>query len=651
MLTICFCLFSSGINYGQSVADSTSQFPGKKSSWKGFTRYDFEFSGRACRLVCPDKPAPGNPWIWNARFPDWHTDMDSILLSKGFYVSYINTDEFNGSPEGVKVWDEYFRYLTTTLRLENEVALEGISRGGLYVYNFAKKYPWRISCIYAEAPVCDIKSWPGGFGKGAGSASDWQLVMKAYKFNDEAEAKAFNDNPVDNLDNLAAAKVPILHMIGLNDKIVPPEENTFILIDRYIRLGGIATVVPCTKGKQEPGGHHFEIETPAFAADFIIKNTRAFRAKLSASQFQDFREGLKASAAVFSSERKGRVAFLGGSITYNPGWRDSVCNYIKKRFPETSFEFINAGIPSFGSLPDAFRIYKDVLSKGRIDLLFVEAAVNDRTNGYPAVEQVRAMEGIVRQAKASNPKTDFVFMYFADPDKTNDYNTGIIPSEIVNHEKVAAYYKIPSLNLAKEVRDRINNKEFTWQGDFIDLHPSPFGQQIYSASIKDFLEKRWEHNTSSDASLPQLLLKIDPFCYDNGRLVEVQPRNRTEGWQYNNRWTPDDKASTREGFVNVPMLTGSDPGKILKFRFRGSAVGIVVAAGPDAGIIETSIDGKDWKSIDLFTKWSGGLHLPWYITLGDELNKGVHTLRIRLGSSKNEASVGTVCRIRYFFVN
>ena len=88
--------------------------------------------------------------------------------------------------------------------------------------------------------------------------------------------------------------------------------------------------------------------------------------KLASENFHNCRGGLAASAAVFSNERRGRVAFLGGSITFNHGWRDSVCNYIKKQFPGTSFEFINAGIPSFGSLPDAFRVYQDVLSKGKI---------------------------------------------------------------------------------------------------------------------------------------------------------------------------------------------------------------------------------------------------------------------------------------------
>ncbi len=373
--------------------------------------------------------------------------------------------------------------------------------------------------------------------------------------------------------------------------------------------------------------------------------------RLSSGDFHTYRDGLTHSAAKFEKEKFGRVAFLGGSITYNPSWRDSVCNLIRKRFPQTSFEFINAGIPSLGSLPNAFRFEQDVLSKGRIDLLFVEAAVNDRTNAYPYNVQVRAMEGIVRHARAANPETDIVFMYFVDPDKISDYNKGIIPGEIENHEKVAAHYNIPAVNLAKEVTHRINNKEFTWEGDFIDLHPSPYGQMVYYRSIKELLLKCWEEKDSSARMTHPLPAKIDPFSYDKGHLVDLKEKNATEGWIYYSNWSPADKASTREGYVNVPMLAGTKPGAVLKFSFKGTAAGVAVASGPDAGILEYSIDGQEWASVDLFTQWSGGLHLPWFFTLADGLKHGSHTLRIRLSSNKNPLSKGTVCRIRYFYIN
>jgi hypothetical protein len=88
-------LFLITLTFGASIASGQNEpdFPGTKTSWKGFVRYDFQFQGRDCRVVCPDKAAQGNPWVWNARFPDWHTDIDSILLTEGFYVTYINTDK------------------------------------------------------------------------------------------------------------------------------------------------------------------------------------------------------------------------------------------------------------------------------------------------------------------------------------------------------------------------------------------------------------------------------------------------------------------------------------------------------------------------------------------------------------------------------
>jgi len=40
----------------------------------------------------------------------------------------------------------------------------GVSRGGLYCYNWASQNPEKVACIYGDAPVCDVKSWPMGEG-------------------------------------------------------------------------------------------------------------------------------------------------------------------------------------------------------------------------------------------------------------------------------------------------------------------------------------------------------------------------------------------------------------------------------------------------------------------------------------------------------
>jgi sialidase-1 len=344
---------------------------------------------------------------------------------------------------------------------------------------------------------------------------------------------------------------------------------------------------------------------------------------------------------------------LGGSITYNHGWRDSVSAYLSKRFKETTFDFVTAGIPSFGSVPNAFRLERDVILKGKIDLLFVEAAVNDQTNGTSSAEQIMAMEGIVRHVRKINPAVEVVFMHFVDPEKIAQYNKSEVPEVIVNHEKIASYYQSPSINLAKEVTERINNKEFTWENDFKNLHPSPFGQGVYAKSIIALLEKAFAGHTDVDDknlnySLPE---RLNQFSYESGRFLDVSVAKIDKNWTIIEKWNPNHGTGTRSDFVNVPMLSSNKTGSKLYLKFKGNVIGVAVAAGQDAGIIEYRVDGKNWKKYDLFTQWSKSLHLPWFCTLENTLTDGEHTLEIKISAEKNIQSIGNACRIRYFYVN
>lgn len=638
--------------FAQSTTDSILENGREESIWKGFSRYDFKYKERDARLIVPNNPLPGNPWLWRARFPDWHTEADSILISEGFYLAYINTDNKYGSPQAITIWDDFYKFLTIEYKLHKKVALIGVSRGGLFVYNWAKKNPEKVACIYAEAPVCDFKSWPAGFGESEGSHQDWEKLKEEYGFISDDDAKLYSDNPIDNLEALAEVKVPILHMIGLNDKIVPVDENTLPLINKYISLGGNATVVTCTRGKQKLKGHHFTIETPQTVADFIKYHTLQY-IPLNASNYHQERSGLKNSHIKFERYKKGRVAFLGGSITYNSGWRDSICAYLETRFPETEFEFIAAGIPSMGTTPAAFRLERDILSKGRIDLLFEEAAVNDASNGRTTIEQIRAMEGIVRHCKVANADIDIVMMHFVDPDKITSYNNGTEPEVITNHNKVAEHYDIPTINLAKEVTERINNGEFTWKDDFKNLHPSPFGQGIYANSMIYFLSNAFSGHIDTDDKISSYVLpeKIDNNSYDNGYLLEVNAAKLAKGWSIDTLWNPKDGTGTRSNYVDVPMLISDKPGSTLKLKFEGTSVGIAVAAGKDAGSIDFRINKKEWRKLNLFTKWSKNLHLPWYYTLATGLPKEEHLLEMRIAETKDKRSTGNACRVRYFYVN
>ncbi len=374
---------------------------------------------------------------------------------------------------------------------------------------------------------------------------------------------------------------------------------------------------------------------------------------LDASNYHQIRGGIRNCHIKFKNVNKGRVAFLGGSITYNSGWRDSICAYLIQRFPETEFEFIAAGIGSMGTTSAAYRMERDVLAYGKIDLLFEEAAVNDASIGRTSTEQIRGMEGIIRHLRQSNSAIDIVMMHFADPKKMKAYRAGEEPEVIRNHNKVAGHYQIPVINLAKEVTDRIDNHEFTWEEDFKNLHPSPFGQGIYAHSLIQFLDSAFAGQIDDDAEiLPHLPVeKLDESCYDNGYLLDISSAELSESWRIDSIWNPNDGTGVRSNYVNVPMLISNGPGSKLRLKFEGKAVGIAVAAGQDAGIIEYRIDRNKWHSLNLYTRSSKRLHLPRYYTLAGDLSQGKHLLEIRIAKERDDQSNGQACRIRYFFVN
>ena len=137
----------------------------------------------------------------------------------------------------------------------------------------------------------------------------------------------------------------------------------------------------------------------------------------------------------------------------------------------------------------------------------------------------------------------------------------------------------------------------------------------------------------------------------NTRIVSIESAEHLRGFKLVESWAPSDKKGTRPGFVRVPMLVGENPGDGFEFTFEGRAVGLWVAAGPDAGVVEYAVDGDRWKTVDTFTAWSAGLHLPWVHMLETELDMGMHTLRLRIAAEKNPNSAGHALRIAHFLVN
>jgi sialidase-1 len=491
-------------------------------------------------------------------------------------------------------------------------ALAATGNDGLRAYDWADKNSQKLACLCAESPVCD--------------------------------------NRVKNLDGLAGAKIPVLHIVNPADTSVPIEDNTLKLVSRYIKLGGKATVFANSAGQKTEDGYRFPTEEVSDRVDFILANLK--KANKSMQQFFTVRDDLKNSQIVFEKEKKGRIVYLGGSIT-GMQWPSLVSDFIKKRFNDAEIDFVNCGAASMGTTDHVFRLQKDVFSRGKVDLIFVEAAVNDSTNMRTPDEMRRGMEGVIRQLRRVNPQMDIIMLQFADEEKIDSYNNGQVPPVIAEHEAVAEHYKINSLNLALEVTERLNAGEFSWEKDFQGLHPAEFGQKLYADSITEMLGTLWIDKLNSDDKLTTkpMPAMLDEGCYDKCKLISINKARLGSSWRIIDNWMPTKGKAWGPYYANIPMLVCEEAGDAIELDFYGRGIGLAVAAGYDAGIVEFSIDGGPWQKKDLYTQWSVSYHIGWIAMLDATLRDGKHLLKLRMANDKNPNSQGHACRIKAFTVN
>jgi lysophospholipase L1-like esterase len=364
-----------------------------------------------------------------------------------------------------------------------------------------------------------------------------------------------------------------------------------------------------------------------------------------------FRDSLANARLQFERTKKGHVAFIGGSITEMEGYRPMVCELLKRRFPNTEFVFTAAGISSTCSTTGAFRLQSDVLSKGPVDLFFIEFAVNDDQDAHHSrSECIRGLEGILRQARRYNPKMDIVITYFVNPEMMDAYRAGQVPLSIASHEEVARHYGISTIHLAKEVTERIASGKLTWER-FGGVHPAPLGNGICAGMIDELLSRAWSAPPAPNAALIGYPLPppLDPGCYANGRFIDPKEATVKQGWRLGVPPWKELKGSKRSRFTDIPMLCADEPGAELTLTFTGTAVGAYIVAGPDAGVVEARIDGREPTEVNLLHAFSKGLHYPRTVMLGADLTPGPHTLVLRI-SPKSQGS-GHAMRIMQFVAN
>jgi predicted esterase len=223
----------------------------------------FAIKAKTAFIILPKEANKNKSWVWYAptltglpgNEEKW---MIQKFLDAGIAVAGIDVGESYGSPAGRALFTAFYEELVQKRGFSKTPVLLARSRGGLMLYNWAAENPTLVAGIAGVYPVCNISSYPG-----------IETACKAYGLTaEQLKAKLPENNPIDRLAPLAKAKVPIYHIHGDSDTVVPIEKNSGELAQRYQKLGGEITL-NVVKGK----GHDmwsgwFECQE---LVDFVIK--------------------------------------------------------------------------------------------------------------------------------------------------------------------------------------------------------------------------------------------------------------------------------------------------------------------------------------------------------------------------------------------
>ncbi len=354
------------------------------------------------------------------------------------------------------------------------------------------------------------------------------------------------------------------------------------------------------------------------------------------------------------------IAYFGGSITEQDGYRVFSADYLQRMYPDTKIKSVHAAIGGTDSELGAFRAGHDVIS-GKPDLVLVEFAVNDWRRGpYPIT---RSMEGIVRQIWKSDPSCDIMFVYtVVDRDWVNTGYGAKQKREVNIMEHLADYYGIPSVDFSKEVLrlvaedklvmksskdemsvvagDSLNLKSGEGAGNGIPVNADgriPFagdgvhphldtGHVIYEAA----LERSWPVIMAAGGApgphaLPAPILKN---CLETVVSVPVDDSRIVLSGDF--RRDPADDPVT-SGFLNrFNPFFSFRPGAEIVFRFQGSKAALYSLFGPSCGTVEYSVDGCAPVKRVMFDGYSR-YHRLVLMHLADGLDpEKIHEIRIRV---------------------
>jgi hypothetical protein len=228
-------------------------------------------------------------------------------------------------------------------------------------------------------------------------------------------------------------------------------------------------------------------------------------------------------------------------------------------------------------------------------LVFLEHRVNGG-GGYEA----KSVEGIVRQIRKTNPRTDICLVYTLSLGMLKDLQAGKQTSFGTIMETVANAYGIPSIDLGVEIARREKAGELIFKSDLPvagklvfskdGTHPGDEGHDVYRDVIARAMLAM--QSVGQPHSHP-LSAPLDARCWETAAIVPITQAVLSSGWT---AVDPQTDAVYRDDFGRTDaMLRGAmkcaNAGGTITVKWNGTTIGFSDIPQGNGMEVEVSIDG------------------------------------------------------------
>ena len=338
------------------------------------------------------------------------------------------------------------------------------------------------------------------------------------------------------------------------------------------------------------------------------------------------------------------VVFFGGSLTWGANasdpqrtsYRGLMADYLRHKYPRTSFAFYDAAIGGTGSKLGMFRLERDVMSR-HPDLVFLDFTANDDHNGKDP-ETLSSYECLLRDMIGRNVAVVQAILPF----KWN-FGNSYAPEKMARyqeHLKLSAAYHTGLGDTFPYIQNQLTtgkaNIDTLWAIDAV--HPDDAGYQLFFEAVRDGFDAAVKEGRVCKVPAES----VNAPRYAKRTRIEVADLPAPKGWTKSKTFRTSaffDGLSSRwmdDVLVADAKNKTIDP---LTVEFTGTFVALFGEGDTDGLSANIKIDGKpvqyraNWKTAPVddwpFNTKRFGNKLFLFQEVSCYLQPGKHTIEIQ----------------------